>query len=839
MDTRSDRIKRALFICADILINLVIAILIVWIVNRNVLLVKGSDSMYHVYRGGWIKNEISSGNFWPLYNPIWYNGVELMRYWPPFAAYLMAFCRWIASFVPALSGTGNAFGGFAVYCGFIYLFGAISWSIIGVVKKRPVIGLIAGPLWFFMPTSIFVLLGEGNLPRSLIMTIFPLTILFLNAYLKKGERKYFVGTAVTFLLMNCCHIGYTGMVAIACVIYLGVYRLCCFAGSFRLEKGKHKDLDLIVAIICGFLISGIILYPSLNGGLVSNSANTDQTARNFFQSMFVTLSPVTKIRNGYTSNYFGIASFLIAIVGIIGAKRRARPGFVTAIIIVLLTSETASPIIRSLPGGQFMWMLRFLQIASAFILFSFFEWDSLKKPLVAAFTVILIMDCFVSYQIVQKPDGMDRMEDFFQRVEEETPLKTAKQMTKNRIAVMDNGKAINNSVFFLTEYEGGVRQIFGSGWEAASTSKQIASVNEAFDYGYYYFMFDRLVEMGSDTVLVKKDAPEKYPYNENEADKAAAAAGYEKIYDEGLYSVFSLKGVTGAYGTVSKYSGIAIGDGAYYITMMSPSIEEAPLAYVDDYTVEELSKYPVIILDGFKYHDVDKAEEIIRQVSGNGSKVFILADDMPVNRKSNTYRFMGVESQSIEFDNGFPTLYTDKLGTFETSLFPDEYRKWNTVYMNGLTKIEGWAEVLGEKLPFYGKGENDNITFVGFNLTYYCSITKDKNLSILLSEIINMSTEALPERKIVPIDIEYGKNRITVNSPEDNVNTSLAVHDIFNGNFRERNRLIFVDKGTTEITMHYPYPVQSVLMTVAGIALTVGYAALIRLWRKREAGSKR
>lgn len=839
MDTRSDRIKRALFICADILINLAIACIIVGIVKSNALLYKGYDSMYHVYRGDWVYNEVSSGNLWPLYNPLWYNGVELMRYWPPVAAYLMAFCRWIASLIPQFSDTGAVFGGFAVYCGFIYFIGALSWGIVGLRKNRKVLGAIIGALWFFMPTGMDVLFRDGNLPRSLIMAVFPLAFLFVNEYLKHGRKKDFIGTAVTICFLNCCHVGYTGMIAIALLIYFGVYRLCCYAGSARLEKGKHKDLDLIVAIICGFLISGIILYPSLNGGLVSNSANTDQTARTFFQSIFITLNPADKFGDVFNHIYFGLATFLVALFGIVGSKRRARPGFITAVIIVLLTTETASPIVRSLPGGQLMWMTRFLQIASAMVLFSILEWDSLKKPFVVILTTVLVFDCLTTLSMMRATEGYVRTEDYFTEMEGYSLLDEAKSSTKNRIAVMDNGRAIINSVFFLTDYEGGVQQIFGSGWEAASTSKQIASVNEAFDYGYYYFMFDRLVEMGSDTVLVKKDAPEKYPYNENEAEKAAAAAGYEKIYDEGFYSVFSLKGVTGAYGTVSKYSGIAIGDGAYYITMMSPSIEEAPLAYVDDYTVEELSKYPVIILDGFKYHDVDKAEEIIRQVSGNGSKVFILADDMPVNRKSNTYRFMGVESQSIEFDNGFPTLYTDKLGTFETSLFPDEYRKWSTVYMNGLTKVEGWAEVLGEKLPFYGKGENDNIIFVGFNLTYYCSITKDKNLSILLSEISNMSTEALPERKIVPIDIEYGKNRITVNSPEDNVNTSLAIHDIFNGNFRERNRLIFVDKGTTEITMHYPYPVQSVLMTVAGIALTVGYAALIRLWRKREAGSKR
>ena len=72
----------------------------------------------------------------------------------------------------------------------------------------------------------------------------------------------------------------------------------------------------------------------------------------------------------------------------------------------------------------------------------------------------------------------------------------------------------------------------------------------------------------------------------------------------------------------------------------------------------------------------DKAEDIIRQVSSKGTKVYILADGMPVNSKSHTHRFLGVETQAIEFDNGFPTLRTKKLGNFEVALFPDEYRHW-------------------------------------------------------------------------------------------------------------------------------------------------------------------
>ena len=265
--------------------------LVILAVSRSGILFKGSDSMYHIYRGDWVLKSVESGDLWPLYNPVWYNGVELMRYWPPVAAYLMAFCQFIARSLPFLFPGSYIFEGFAVFCGFIYLSGAITWNIAGYVKKRPIMGIIFGILWFFMPQSLHVLFAEGNLPRSIIMAIFPLAFVFINHYLKKGGIANFIGTSLTFLAMCACHVGYTGMVALACLIYILIYRLCCFTGSGRLQRSGKRDLELVGAVLGGFLLSGIFLIPALKGGLASNTSNASQAAMGFFQSITITLNP--------------------------------------------------------------------------------------------------------------------------------------------------------------------------------------------------------------------------------------------------------------------------------------------------------------------------------------------------------------------------------------------------------------------------------------------------------------------------------------------------------------------------------------------------------------------
>ena len=832
MNSKSKTIVTAVI---SVLINLAIACGIIWAVSRSGILLKGSDSMYHVYRGDWILKSIESGDVWPLYNPVWYNGVELMRYWPPVAAYLMAFSQFVARSLPQFFTAEYVFEGFAVYSGIIFLLGALTWNITGFVKKRPVMGIIFGIIWFFMPQSLHVLFAEGNLPRSIILAIFPLSFLFINEYLKKGGVKNFIGTAVTFALMCACHVGYTGMVAISVLIYLLVYRLCCFTGMNKLQKSGKRDLELIVAVICGFLITGIILFPSLKGGLASHTSTASQTAEGFFQSLFVTLNPVKKFNEGYAVSYFGVVSFLLALFGLIAGKKRARPGFITALIIVLLTSSTLASIILSLPGGSLMWMLRFLPIASAMILFSMLEWDSLKKPIVAVALVLVAVDCAIAVKSFI-PEKIERVavSSYYDEITEKTPFDEAKALTKNRIALMDSISPTINGVFYLTDYRGSVNQLFGQGWEAASTSLQIAQVNESFDYGYYYFMFDRLLELGCDTVLIKKDAPAVYPYNQYEAEAAADLRGYVKEYDEGLYVVYHHSDVTGTYGTVSTYDGIAIGSGAYYISMMFPTICEAPSEYIDDFTLEELSGYDTIYLDGFLYHDVDVAEELITKAAEAGSEVYVLADGIPENYQSKTNRFLDVECQSVQFDNGFPTFHTTKFGDLELALFPDEFRNWKTVYMNGLTEVLGYSEVLGEKMPFWGKGTNDNITFIGFNLTYYYSLTRDRNVGAILAGIVDVSEYEVPERKIVPVDVTYGNDMITINSPENNVNTSLSEHDIFRGDFRTFNRLVFVDSGETVITYSYPYLIEGCIVSLAGIVLTGIMVVYIRHKKKKN-----
>ena len=53
------------------------SVMVIKLVSKNGVYPSGSDTMYHIYRGDYVYNSIKAGNWYPLYDYMWYNGVEL------------------------------------------------------------------------------------------------------------------------------------------------------------------------------------------------------------------------------------------------------------------------------------------------------------------------------------------------------------------------------------------------------------------------------------------------------------------------------------------------------------------------------------------------------------------------------------------------------------------------------------------------------------------------------------------------------------------------------------------------------------------------------------------
>lgn len=824
-------------------IYLAVSVLVVFLVKNNVAYPTGSDTMYHIFRGDYVYNSIKEGSWYPIYNSMWYNGVEIMRYWAPLTAYYMALCQMIAG--------GGQLAGYLIFVGSVCFFNSISWLIIGRKMNRPYLGAFVGLIWFFMPNNLLALFVEGNLARSLCMIFLPVFIYAVCEYLSERKRIYIPIIIVTFALMAMCHLGYAGMIALAVLIYCIVY-------MFQ-QGNKRAVLEVIVSILLGFMVLGIWLVASLNGGITS--LDNSENMANFFQKLVVTLNPLDRINSNNSHFYYGIAACIIAVCGIFLGYKKSRAGFVTAVVILVCTTTAMYPVLSLLPGSQYLWMLRFISIALCFILYSFLKWDTLKKPLVLLMCVLLIADIvpsltlitggslftednkislsgmFSRYNSTSEDNSSDtsliddilslnmtdtsEAEDRINQIQNYTLISKAQSITGQRLALMDASSLGAMGAWLTADWNNGVPAAFGAGWEAANTSTNIANLNKAMAESRFYYMFDRCEELGNDTVVVRLSQLNKYTGTLDKLDEAANAVGYKLVDYNGDYRLYHLD-VNGNWGTISTYEAIGIGSGASGISLRFPAVEETDSYNLDDYTFEQLSQYKEIFLDGFTYNDKEAAEELIIRLSEAGVKIIISADSIPQDKRTHTQTFLGVTCNAVKFENGYPEMNT-RIGRVYTDMFPQGHTEWNTVYLDGLDTSYGSVDDNGLSLDFYGTVKNDNIIMCGLGIMNFYSMTGDKTVGRLLENMSGLTQETLPQRKIFPLTIDYTGSTITITSNEDNVNTALAYHDIFSTaqNIEKKNNLMYIQKGTTVINIKVPYVWQGAIVSIAGIILSV------------------
>ena len=102
--------------------------------------------------------------------------------------------------------------------------------------------------------------------------------------------------------------------------------------------------------------------------------------------------------------------------------------------------------------------------------------------------------------------------------------------------------------------------------------------------------------------------------------------------------------------------------------------------------------------------------------------------------------------------------------------------------------------------------------------------------------MLDITSTQLPDRKNVELNIEHSTNGITITSDYDNVNTSLAYHDIFESEqwLGKKNNLTYVKAGVTNITFKVPYLWQGALVSVAGLVLTVAWMVILCIGEKKR-----
>lgn len=762
-----------------------------------------ADTFGHLFKINYLYDSIKKGIIYPIYTEYWYNGMELFRYWPPMSYYIAAGFQFITG--------GNVINAFYLFAGFVYFLNMTGWLLLGRRENRIGIAFWAGNLFFFCPDNLRIFFAEGNIPRILITSLLPFIFYFVWEIIHYGRMKMLIPLAAVMWIATASHY------MIAAMAGISIFLFCLIYGIARRQwrPGLYVLLDLAFT----YLAAGIFLLPGLTGsGLTSQSSEASiNTISQWAQDAVKSLDPFIRTED-LSQFYFGLAIFIIALLGVIAANRETLAGFATTLIIFVSTTTTVSTLVRLLPMSQVFWMQRFVPMAMCTFFLALLLWKKLKKSVIILFTLFMLIDLLPTLEFFafQK----DSVETFAEKEMEPYLLKEAVQLTENRLAVIDNSLWGSIPSWYLSRNmdEDSVLYSFGWAYQGAATMENIVSINESAEYGYYDYMFDRILELGNDTVLVyKKLIPQE---NYGKLSAAAEHLGYELLQEDDQVWLYRKDVGTGSFGTVKQYKNLAIGEHARALCYLYPQFGYGKSSRLEDYTAEELSAYEKVYISGFTYDDQEKAEQIILEAAENGVQIFIDMQHIPTNKLTGKSEFLDVYAQFVMFTERFPILSTDNGSQFKLDFKTNGYSVWNTVYLSGTDEqIKTSYYDNKTNLTYIGKKGNDNILFMGFNIVYYYIESGGSNLLALLNEIFEEEPGSVCETQIVPLEIDYAPDKVTIQSGSDNVNTNLAVLDCYFSEEPQRvwDNLIVVDKGTTVLNVRYTGFLTGLIATATGL----------------------
>lgn len=795
-------------------LEVIIAVLLILLSSEVVMIVmqycgnypKGSDVYGHLFKANVLYNSVKDSDFYPVYTDLWYNGQQLFRYWPPMAHYVLAFIQFTQN--------GDLLNAFVLFIGLCNVIGALGWLIFGIKEERIALGTVFGLLYFFLPDNMRVCFSEGNVPRIFITAIMPYVFFNLWQIIHHKKKVYIIPLILVMCIIIFAHIMIAAMIGIGSFVFCLIYSV--------LNKEYRYELFAILSMALSFAVMGIEIVPGLIGGMAAmDSEAAILNMESWSEKAAVSLNPLLRLHGNMDFYYFGLSILLTAIMGAIVCSKKINAGFITAILIFFGTTKAFVPIVKMMPLKQAFWMERFTPIAYCLLFISLIMWKKIRKAFLSLLIILITLDCMPSLKFFEfKQDEIMTARQRLLYDEEIYLLKESRDITDNRFALMDLSTYGAFPSYVMSEnYNNAVRYVFGWAHWGASTLSNIVMVNTAFEKGYYDYMFDRLIELGSDTVLIKKDMIDEKSFKR--LDTSAKKLNYNLAAQNENGYLYKLN-FKGTFGTVNSYSNIAIGSTSDYISFIYPDFKKGDSTNINDYSFDELKKYKRIYLSGFTYNNKDNAEKMIDKLARNGVMVYIDMNGVPMNKLTSIRSFLGVNAYNITFSKSYPDI-TYKGRRLIPKNFASQDAEWDTVYLGNLKNVFSYADYDGEKLDCIGTGENDNIYFIGFNLLYHDIETFDDSIKYIIDDIFKCDGSVLPERELVSVDIHNLQDCIVIDSDYDNVNTNLAYQDNMRSTkeIKHENNLIIADKGTTEINMFYPYFNEGVILSAIGIILEV------------------
>ncbi|WP_432402826.1 6-pyruvoyl-tetrahydropterin synthase-related protein [Wukongibacter sp. M2B1] len=756
----------------------------------------GSDTYGHLFKSNILYDSFKNGKWFLNYNESWYNGIQPFRYWAPLPYYILAIINLF---------TNNIMTTYNVFIAFVFILGGIGWLSWGYYTNRYNVSLVFAILWFFVPDNLRVLFSEGNIPFVIVNTLIPFAFLYYYKSIQEKRISNYLFLTFFMVIMTLSHAMIAAMVGIS-LFMLG------FINSIFTKKYLNNILTLIYAFL-GTMISCFWLYPALKGGIMGlNREAVASVMESLTYSLKVSLNPILRLKY-IEVYYFGLAFAIVAVFGLLFSNRSERAPFVTALIVLLGTTKAALPVLQKLPMNQLFWMRRFTSIAMAMIILALILWKRLRNSLLLFIVVFLSIDSLVSFHVL----GFNR--EF--PLDQAQIFDRASEIAVQRIGVLDNSSFGSFPSYYIAykPIDGVRNQIYGWAWQGATTAENIVVLNTALENGYYSIMFDRALELGADTLVVRKRLIKDF----RALKQAAQVVGYGQYEEDEEVIIYKYPDVS-RFGSEVNYEGVAIGRYSSNIIYIFPRIHTLDSEFLDDYTYDELKGNNIVFLSGFKFRNKKAAEDLILKLSRNGVKVIIDITGFEGND------FLGVSAEPITIRENYGELYYKNKRLYMDN-FPKEYNNWRTSFLNGVEDTESYGVIDYKIINYIGKKNNDNLIFIGLNLPYYTFLTKDTEALEILKDVFGLDVFEVPNRKIYSIGFKREDNIIEVTSKKSNILLPIAALDGFvkiEGDYDKINNLVYLETPKLKLRIIYPYLKTGIVLSLIFLLITIGLTIIIK-----------
>jgi len=705
----------------------------------------GYDSWCHLLKTEFLVQEIQQGNIYPHFFQYWHNGVEPFRYWGPLSYYAMALAYFI---------TQNIFTATNLYIFACALLGGIAWL---VFSKR--IGLIqataGGIIWIFWVDNLKEAFRVGNYPRLLAICILPLlTECFLRVLEEKRYLFPMIICVVSIHMVVLCH---AMIAAIYCVSLMMVAIFLWLNNGIQLKSVIRGGLTLTL----GILSSSWWLIPSLKGGVVGF---TQEAAGGAVR--FVTVNEAFNPISMVAANYMGIS--LVVAIALILLFWRSYPKWAKAlslcgILLILLSLPQFKAIQNALPLHHLLWPLRFSSFWSLALILAVLSLPDISKArkyvrvntskiIIAIVFLCLFLDSYHSLTML----GHTVSESLSYKVgsisgklidstlPESDTLKPVFNSIGNysgwRVATLDISRLGSSPSFFLT-HDLNREQVFGWAWQGAQTANNVMLLNTALEKGWYPFLLQRIGYMGGTDLLTLDSRINNY----EEFAKIAQEAGYSNVFKQGAVSHWH--GLNKPYLPVIKKECLAIGKYASIYAMQFPSLVIGNSIKVDDYTLDQLKQYKVIVLTGIDWSSRDAAEKLIKKYAISGGRVIVDLNGFPNDVLSRQPMFLGVYGEPISLTGSLDI----STGQEKSELLPFDMKDWRAISPQHLDTIEIAFPHYGNKAALIGSRRLPDVPaiyYIGANLAYHCFLTHDPAGIKILENVLQVPSNYTPNRVI-------------------------------------------------------------------------------------------